>query len=586
MQPFDFTTQAAVCSELQDNFLPARLEKVYQRDRHTLCLGLRTFQGRSWLTISWHPQAGRIHLSAPPPKEPDTFAFSQQIQSQIKGLALSKIVPMSPWERVLDLQFAPRPGEEALWHLYVEVMGKYSNLLLVNADNQVITAARQVGGKQSRIREIQTGQPYSLPPSLQERQPRRDESFEDWQAQVALVPGAIAKNLRISYRGLSSRLSNAMVTSVGLDPKLSSEDLTLDDWQRLFEAWHHWLETLESGQFQPGWTEDGYTVMGWGEVRPAETVQKLLDGYYQDQRDRQLFGQIQHQLRQKLKGLLTKLRRKGDGFEQRLDQSAEADQYRIQADLLMAHLHDWKPGMKQMDVVDFETGEPVVIAINPEKNAVQNAQKIYKKHQKLKRARLAVEPLLAEVNREVHYLEQVEDSLDVLGAYDRGQGDPSDLTALLEIRDELVQQGYLPDPSGRPRKAVVESKTDFHRYESPNGVILLVGRNNRQNDQLSFRMANDYDLWLHTQEIPGSHALLRLEPGQPVDPQDLQWAADMAALHSRARQSEQVPVIYTQPRHVYKPKGAQPGMVIYKKEQVIWGQPQRAKALLDRQAIA
>ena len=180
----------------------------------------------------------------------------------------------------------------------------------------------------------------------------------------------------------------------------------------------------------------------------------------------------------------------------------------------------------------------------------------------------------------------MEDSLDVLGQYDRGAGHPSDLTALLEIRDELVQQGYVPDPSGRPRKPVAESKTDFHRYESPNGVTLLVGRNNRQNDQLSFRMANDYDLWLHTQEIPGSHALLRLEPGQPVDPHDLQWAADMAALHSRARQSEQVPVIYTQPRHVYKPKGAQPGMVIYKKEQVIWGQPQRAKALLEDESIA
>ena len=122
------------------------------------------------------------------------------------------------------------------------------------------------------------------------------------------MPGAIAKNLRISYRGLSSRLSNAMAIAAELDPKLSSEDLSPEDWQRLFKAWHHWLDTLENGQFQPGWTEDGYTVIGWGAVRSAETVQKLLDGYYQDQRDRQLFGQVQHQLRQKLKGLLTKLR--------------------------------------------------------------------------------------------------------------------------------------------------------------------------------------------------------------------------------------------------------------------------------------
>lgn len=577
MQPFDFTTQAAVCAELQAEFLPARLEAVYQRDRHTLCLGLRTFQGRSWLTISWHPQSGRIHLGSPPPKRPDTFAFSQQIQSQVKGLALSRIEPICPWERALDLQFARRPDEPPLWHLYVEIMGKYSNVLLVNQEQQVVTAARQVNQQQSRLREIQTGQPYSPPPALQEAIPRRSESLEDWRSRVTLVPGAIAQNLRLSYRGLSSRLTQAMVRAADLSPQDPSDALTEEDWRRLFERWQDWLKQLELGQFQPGWTVQGYTVTGWEMTASAQGVQLLLDAYYQDQSDRQQFSQLHHQLRQKLTGLIAKLTHKAEGFEARLAESDRADDHRRQADLLMAYLGDWQPGLAQMTLPDFDSGEPVAIALNPDKTAVQNAQRLYKQHQKLKRARLAVQPLLEKVYQERHYLEQVDSSLESLLPY----AGPGDLTALIEIREELVQQGYMVDPSGRPPRSPADSQTDFHRYESPRGTLLLVGRNNRQNDQLTFRLANDYDLWFHTQEIPGSHALLRLPPGQVPDPEELQWAADLAARHSRAHQSEQVPVVYTEPRHVYKPKGAQPGMVIYKKERILWGQPQRAKSRDD-----
>lgn len=576
MQPFDFTAQSAVCAELYRSWLPARLETVYQRDRFTLNLALRTLQGRGWLTLCWHPQAARIHMGSAPPREPDTFAFSQQIQSQLKGLALSRIQPITPWERALDLEFARRPGEAALWHLYVEIMGKYSNVLLVNPSGQVVTAANQVNQQQSRVRTIQTGQAYSPPPALQDERPTLAEPFERWHERVALVPGPIAKNMLQVYRGLSSALARSLVLAAHLDPQQNSDSLREADWKNLFEQWQFWLTCLEKEAFTPGWTETGYTVLGLGMTRTAASVQELLDEYYGGERDRQRFSQVRHQIAQKLNGVLKKLRHKGSGFETRLQQSDDADRYLAQGNLLMAHLQDWRPGLTAMVLTDFDSGEPVKIAINPEKTAVQTAQALYKKHQKLKRARAAVEPLLAEVNQEIRYLEQIESSLADLIEH----REPGDLIALLEIRDELFQQGYLPDPEGRHRRRAEASKTEFHRYESPSGVPLLVGRNNRQNDQLTFRQATDYDLWLHTQEIPGSHALLRLEPGAAVSEGDLQWAADITAYHSRARESEQAPVVYTEPKHVYKPKGAQPGMVIYKNERVIWGHPQRGKAAI------
>jgi predicted ribosome quality control (RQC) complex YloA/Tae2 family protein len=155
---------------------------------------------------------------------------------------------------------------------------------------------------------------------------------------------------------------------------------------------------------------------------------------------------------------------------------------------------------------------------------------------------------------------------------------PDDLTSLTEIRDELIQQNYLDDPDQRYRNTDNDPSTHFLKYKTPNGFEVWIGRNNRQNDQLTFRLATDYDLWFHTQEIPGSHVLLRLDPGAVADEADLQFTADLAAYYSRARQSDQAPVVYTQPKLVYKPKGAKPGIAIYKQEQVIWGQPQRGKA--------
>ncbi|MBW4420813.1 MAG: NFACT family protein [Myxacorys californica WJT36-NPBG1] len=569
MQPVDFTTLNAVCWELRTAWLPARLEQVYQRDRFTLCLALRTIQKRGWLTISWHPQAARLHMGDPPPRSPDTFTFSQQVRHQVGNLALVAIEPVAPWERALDLQFARRPGDPVLWHLYVEVMGRYSNAILANKENQIVTAAHQVSSNQSSVRPIQTGQPYELPPSLTDATPTLEESQDRWRERISLVPGELRLDLIKNYRGLSSALVRSMVQAAGLDPNQSSKNLSESDWQRLFERWQTWLKTLENRQFQPGWTDSGYTVMGWSMTKPASSVQEVIQVYYRDQLNEQDFKQLHHQIAQKLNSVLGKLYQKADTFSGRLDQSDQADRSREQADLLMANLQAWEPGMKAIALADFSTGQPVTISLDPEKNAVVNAQSLYKKHQKLKRTRAAIEPLLAEVQSEINYLEQVEAALAQFDNYQT----PEDLDALEEIRDELVQQRYLEGSEYQKPPTKDDEASQPYKFTSPNGFELLVGRNNRQNDLLTFRTANEYDLWFHTQEIPGSHVLLRLEPGAIADEKDLQFAANAAAYHSRARQSEQVPVTYTEPKNVYKPKGAKPGTVIYKQERIIWGKP-------------
>jgi predicted ribosome quality control (RQC) complex YloA/Tae2 family protein len=575
VQSVDLTTLIAVCSELRSQWLPARLEQVYQRDRYTISLALRTLKQRGWLDISWHPQAARLCIADPPPRKPDTFTFSDQLRHQLSGLALVALTPVSDWERVLDLQFAKRPGDPVLWHLYVEIMGKYSNVILTQTDQLVVTAAHQVSIQQSSVRPIQTGQPYELPPSLTDPIPSLTESRDRMIERISLIPGALSRQLLKNYRGLSSALLNEMITAAELDPNQPTDSLTDEDWNRLLNCWQEWLIALENKQFYPHWTEKGYGVIAWKNSKSEltdsspKTVNQLINTYYNQELNQQTFKQIHHQIIQKLSNLLKKLHQKADGFKQRLQQSTEADTYRVQADLLMAQLQQWQPGMKTITVSDLETEKLIKIPLDPEKNAVQNAQAYYKKHQKLKRARIAVEPLLAEVTAEINYLEQVEAAINQIDRYRQ----PEDLQTLEEIREELVQQNYLKISDYRSSSQ--DNKTEFYHYKTPSQFEVLVGRNNRQNDLLTSKIAGDYDLWFHTQEIPGSHVLLRLNAGEVPEDNDLQFVANLTAYYSRARQSEQVPVIYTRPKHVYKPKGAKPGMVIYKQETVIWGNPQQ-----------
>lgn len=571
MQPVDLTTLIAACSELRANWLPARLEQVYQRDRYTIALGLRTLNHRGWLDLSWHPQAARVCMGTPPPRTPDTFTFSQQLRHQLGGLALTAITAVSPWERVLDFQFGKRPGDPPLWHLYVEIMGKYSNVILTTADDLIVTAAHQVSLQQSSVRPIQTGQPYQLPPSLTDTIPSLTEPQTQWQERVSLIPGTLRRNLLQNYRGLSSTLVISLIQAANLDPNQSTDSLTDQDWQHLFQQWQTWLITLTESKFYPQWQPTGYTVVPWCDPpqHPTLTVQELLNTYYTQELAQQEFSQLRHQLNQKLSSILNKLKQKAQTFQTRLAESADSDRHKAEADLLMAHLHHWQPGMKAITLPDFTTGTPVTLSLDPEKNAIQNAQARYKQHQKLKRAKGAVEPLWVAVQAEIAYLEQVEATLAQLDTYQNAQ----DLNTLLEVREELIQQGYLQDPNYRP--TTQEATPEFHRHETPSGFEVWVGRNNRQNDLLTFRLAGDYDLWFHAQEIAGSHVLLRLSAGRVPEDVDLQYVADLSAYYSRGRQSDQVPVIYTQPKYVYKPKGAKPGMVIYKHEQVMWGKPER-----------
>jgi predicted ribosome quality control (RQC) complex YloA/Tae2 family protein len=398
----------------------------------------------------------------------------------------------------------------------------------------------------------------------------------------------------------------SLIAIADLDGDKNVADLTLSEWEALYQAWKIWLTSIEQKQFYPHLESKGYSLTpslshdsspsiplkkeeednsptflrrAGGDLKLLLSVNDFCDRYYSQQTGKVAFQQLHQQISQAIQNQLAKLNIKETEFLDRLKLSTQADDFKDKADLLMAHLHLWEIGMKEIKLIDFHSEASVIIPLDPTLNAAQNAQSFYKKHQKQKRAAIAISPLLESVQQEIAYLEQVSTAVSLL--------EQSELPALQEIRAELAQQSYLkvtaeyaPRPKtntkggkNKSNRTKQEEIPDCHRFTTPNGFEVWVGRNNYQNDLISFRIAGEYDLWLHAQEISGSHVLLRLPAGAIADEQDLQSAANYAAYYSRARQSDQVPVVCTVPKYVFKPKGAKPGMVVYTHEKIIWGQP-------------
>ncbi|MGI0479325.1 Rqc2 family fibronectin-binding protein [Geminocystis sp. CENA526] len=564
MQSVDYTTLVAICHSLQNGYIPSRLEQVYQLDRYTISLCLRSLNHKAWLTVSWHPQAARICIGNPPPRGKDTFTFSEQLRHLINGYALIGVNIVTDWERVIDFQFAQRPNEKPIYHLFVEIMGKYSNVILTSADKQIITVAKQVTADKSSVRTVETSQIYQLPPPLLGETPKLNESLEKWQEKVSLIPDRIDRQLIKTYRGVSPIIAQHLLNKSNILSTKNNQELTQKEWIMLYKNWQNWLITLEKKDFNCRELDKGYTVLD--EKANNQDLHKVLNNYYNKQIYQENFNQLKQQISQKVKNILTKLEVKRDRYRDKINDSDNCEIYSNKADLLMAHLHLWKVGMTEIILNDFTTNEPIKIALAPDKNMIQNAQSLYRQNQKLKRAKLAVQPLLEEVQNEVNYLQQIATILTQLD-YQESE----DLTSLQEIKAELISQKYMEDSQYRGNNTVEESHP--RKYQTPSGYEVLIGRNNRQNDILTFRTATDYDLWFHAQEISGSHVLLRLSAGDIPDDRDLQYTANLTAYYSQGRHSDRVPVIYTNPKYVYKPKGAKPGMVIYTRETVIWGQP-------------
>lgn len=555
LQAVDVTTLRAVLAEWRPLLLPSRFEKAQQASPQALQIGLRSLSGINWLELSWQAEAARLHTIPPPPRQGDGSTLAQQLQHGLRGLALVEIQQQG-WERVVELGFARRPGEPVLRWLVVELMGRHSNLLLLDADRQVVALARQVKPQQSRLRPIGTGDPYQPPPPLAGEPPRLEESFESWQRRLRLVPLPLQQALRDAYQGISPALLRQLLPCGW--GELSVDSISPEQWQQLWQGWRQWLEAVQMGRFSWQLEPAGYRCWAGSSgdtpaANPALAINQGMAAYFSEHLGAQLLVQQRQQLQHRLQATVERESRQASEQQALLDAVPEGEALQRRADALLSQLQ-------------------------PSRQCIEEAQKLYKTARKRRRSVAAITPRLeqhrqrlASLEASLTYLEQA-DSLEQVGSL------------VAELEALLAERGQRKPAGGRQRRraGVIEGGPQPLELHTPSGLPVQIGRNHRQNEWIAFRQARRGDLWFHAQELPGSHVVLKSSERLASDA-DLQAAADLAAHYSRGRGNRRVPVVMVPTEELQRIPGAAPGTVRHRGGSVLWGEPQRALSLLMEQ---
>jgi len=555
LQAVDVTTLRAVLAEWRPLLLPSRFEKAQQASPQALQIGLRSLSGSHWLEISWQAEAARLHTIPPPPRQGDGSTLAQQLQHGLRGLALIEIQQQG-WERVVELGFARRPGEPVLRWLVVELMGRHSNLLLLDADRQVVALARQVKPQQSRLRPIGTGDPYQPPPPLAGEPPRLEESFESWQRRLRLVPLPLQQALRDAYQGISPALLRQLLPCGW--GELAVDSISPEQWQQLWQGWRQWLEAVQMGRFSWQLEPAGYRCWAGSSgdtpaANPALAINQGMAAYFSEHLGAQLLVQQRQQLQHRLQATVERESRQASEQQALLDAVPEGEALQRRADALLSQLQ-------------------------PSRQCIEEAQKLYKTARKRRRSVAAITPRLeqhrqrlASLEASLTYLEQA-DSLEQVGSL------------VAELEALLAERGQRKPAGGRQRRraGAIEGVPQPLELHTPSGLPVQIGRNHRQNEWIAFRQARRGDLWFHAQELPGSHVVLKSSERLASDA-DLQAAADLAAHYSRGRGNRRVPVVMVPTEELQRIPGAAPGTVRHRGGSVLWGEPQRAFSLLMEQ---
>ena len=585
MQQQDFTTLCAVCHELERQVVPSRFVKAQQTDGATIHVGLRTVTTQLWLELSWSAAAPRFHPCLPPPRQGAGSTLAQQLHHGLRGLVLTAL-GQPPWERIVQLEFGKRPGAPVERRLVLELMGRHSNLFLLDGGDRIMAMGRQVKPQQSRIRPLGCGDHYSTPPPAPGRSPDRQESCTSWQVHLQQTPHPLAKVLWQGYTGISPSLARQLCDAAGIDSTLCVTALTDLQWQALHRQWQCWLTALENRQFRFDLQGDGgYQVWpgppaAQGSAasptdRAGHGVGLALAAFHgrhlhhaRMQRDYQRLGQI-------LRKAMAAEQRLGDDVQQRLDAVADHTALQHRADRLMCCPDLQRSGLAILLAADPMGGARESVPLDPDKTILANAQRLYQKARKLRRSRQVLEPRLERHRQRLMRLESAHDQFLL-----HWSGTPPDQhQALLEeLEDELRELELMHcrsvvSPTGTPPSRPLQLR-------SPNGLRLLVGRNNRQNDRVSIQEARRGDLWFHAQEMPGSHVVLKVSEATGADEEDVQAATDLAAYFSRGRGNGAVAVVSTETCHLQRIPGAGPGVVRFRESRVLWGRPDAAASLL------
>lgn len=558
---FDGVFTHAMINELRETLLSGRISKIHQPYENEVVLVIRSRGKNQRLLLSAHPSYARIQITQIDYQNPDTPPnFVMMLRKHLDGAILESIEQIEN-DRVIHFHFTKRDelGDLQNIILIVELMGRHSTIILVNKESgKILDAIKHIGSSQNTYRSLLPGVDYIAPPEQNQLNPFSQEKEKVFHrlSQMDLTP----KGIQQQFQGIGFDTAQELVARLTERP---NEKMLV--WQEFFTA----IDTQLSPSLYEVAEKEYFTPINYRffdsntqQKKMYPTLSALLDAFYQEKAEKDRAKQQGGELIRKIENELKRNRNKLKKREQTLKDSENAEDYRRDGELLTTFMAQVPRGANEVTLPNYyEEDRPITIKLDPALTPNQNAQKYFHRYQKLKNAVKLIGKQIEEAKNEIDYLESVLSQLEIAG--------PMDIEV---IKEELTAEGYLKKKSSKKQKRKKPSQPD--QYLSTDGTLILVGKNNLQNDQLSLKTAKKTDYWLHAKNIPGSHVIIKSD--QPSD-ETITEAAELAAYFSKYRHSAQVPVDLVQVKHLRKPNGAKPGYVIYENQKTIIVTPEEEK---------
>lgn len=574
---FDGLTIANLVYELNRELTGGRLYKIAQPETDELLLTVKTQNGQKKLLISADASLPLVYLTTENKPSPLTAPnFCMLLRKHLQnGKILSVTQP--GLERILHIQVEhlDELGDLRRKTLVVEIMGKHSNIIFVNEENLILDSIKHISAAVSSVREVLPGKTYFIA-NTQDKLDLLSCDFETFQKALSSRPQPAYKALYGSFTGISPILAQELLYRAGVDGELPTAAMQESDYRALFRELTNLVSIIKSAAFSPNVVYEGKTPVEYaaipltlygakpsGQPSDAESetpeafgqiaffpdMSALLEHYYAQRSILSRIRQKSADLRRIVQTALERNVKKYDLQLQQIRDTEKRETYRIYGELLNTYGYGAAPGAKSLDALNYYTNETVNIPLDPTLTAQENAQKYFEKYGKLKRTHEALSTLTQEVKAEIDHLESVAASLEIALKEED----------LAQIKEELTESGYIRR-KGSSKKIKITSRP-FH-YLSSDGFHIYVGKNNFQNDELTFQFANGGDWWFHAKGLPGSHVVVKTE-GKELPDRTFEEAARLAAYYSRGRGQDKIEIDYIQKKHVKKPSGAKPGFVVY-----------------------
>ncbi len=579
---FDGIFISALCNELNSKLSDGRIEKIYQPEADAIILSLQNNRQKYHLFISASANLPHFTLIDEKPNNPPTPPmFCMLLRKHLLGGKIINI-HQEQLERVvyIDILAKDEMGHPSTKRLIIEMMGKHSNIIFVEPNTMtIIDSIKRIPISVSRVRQILPTLKYKLINANKLNLLTTGIDELNSSLNNMTKPTFLFKWIYLNYMGISPVRAQSICIDANLPTDVNANELTPSERNRLWETLQQLKKTLLIANYTPSIIIDkdkGYvdfcaislSIYSQDKqnynITALDTVSSAVLNYYSGKEKRQRI----HNRAINLKKFITqRIQRNENKYQKLVDEQMRAedsDIYKIYGDLLLGNLHNITQDMEKITLQNYYDPECKDITIKLDKRLTpsQNAQKYYKKYNKSKTARSVLLQQIADTKTEITYLNQVLFSLE-------SSSEPENIE---DIKLELIHSGFLKRTQGKKNKVNKRKKTEFLQYKSSDGFSILVGKNNIQNDQLTLKTASKKDIWLHTKIIAGSHVIIQTK-GQEVPERTISEAAHIAAWHSKAQNSGQVPVDYTLVKNVSKPNGAKFGMVIYQTNQTIYVTP-------------